>query len=166
MSSSSSPALVFGVAGEQGRAVLEGLLDDGKYEPIYGFTSQALDNDSDQYLTDALGCILLQGELSNPSDVRKALSSTRATAIFLVTTTDFAAGDVSYATAQEDEYDTIMQFFTILKEVYQQDGLERTVIFSTRDNVQELCRQEFDATGEEWISPLDDGSIVPHYSGK
>jgi hypothetical protein len=166
MASSAGPALVFGASGEQGRAVLEGLLDHGIHSPIYGFTSHTDNKEDTQYLTDALGCILLKGDISNPNDVRNALTSTNATAIFLVTTTDFATADVGFATAQETEYDTIMQFFTILKEVHGQDGLPRTVLFSTRDNVQEMCRQEFNRTGEEWIMPLDDGSIVPHYSGK
>ena len=163
----SKPALVFGASGEQGRAVIEGFIDAG-YSPVYGFTSLSGGEEyTDQYLTDALGCVLVQGDLANPDDVRKAFLSTKAQAIFLTTTTDMPSpeNDVGLATAMEDEYNVIVQWFNILKEVYAEDKLQRTVVFSTRDNVQELCRKEMEHSGEVWIEPLDDGSIVPHYSG-
>jgi hypothetical protein len=159
------PALVFGASGEQGRAVIEGFVDAG-YSPVYGFTSNS-DTISDQYLSDALQCVLLEGKLDNPDDVRKALLSTKAQAIFLTTTTDMPvqAGG-GFQSSQDEEYETIVQWFTTLEKVYEEDKLPRTVVFSTRDNVQELCRQKFEKTGNIWIEPLDDGSIVPHYSGK
>ena len=159
------PALVFGASGEQGRAVIEGFVDAG-YSPVYGFTSNS-DTISDQYLSDALQCVLLEGQLGNPQDVRKALISTKAQTIFLTTTTDMPVQQGGgFQNSQEEEYDAILQWFKTLKQVYEEDKLPRTVIFSTRDNVQELCRQKLEQTGQDWIEPLDDGSIVPHYSGK
>ena len=193
------PALVFGASGEQGRAVLEGFVDAGYY-PIYAFSrhngtavaatttnnvrsshySQQIFND--QYLSEALGCILLTGDIANPDQVRLALTSTKAQAIFLVTTTDLpeqqehdvaegGGGGTSttvggYKVAMDAERDVILQFFQILKEVYQEDKLHRTVVFSTRDNVQDICHKELQTPGAKpWVEPLDDGSIVPHYSG-
>lgn len=162
---SSNPVLVFGVSGEQGRSVIESFVDAG-YSPIYGFTSNR-DALNDQYLSDALQCILLDGSLGNPADVQKALVSTRAQTIFLTTTMAMPAEAHSgFQVSQDDEYDCIVQFFATLKQVHEEDKLKRTVVFSTRDNVQELCRQHLESTGGDWIVPLDDGSIVPHYSGK
>jgi hypothetical protein len=164
-SNASKPALVFGASGEQGRAVIEGFVDAG-YSPVYGFTSNS-DTIADQYLSDALQCVILEGVLGNPSDVKKALTSTKAQTIFLTTTTEMPIEvGGAYQAAQDEEYDTIVQFFTTLKQVYEEDKLPRTVVFSTRHNVQELCRQKLETTGKVWIEPLDDGSIVPHYSGK
>jgi hypothetical protein len=159
------PALVFGASGEQGRAVIEGFVDAG-FSPIYGFTSNS-DTMSDQYLSDALQCVLLEGRLGNPDDVRKALLSTKAQTVFLATTTDMPADvGAGFHLAQDEEYECILQFFKVLKKVFEEDKLERTVVFSTRDDVQELCRLKLEQTGKVWIDPLDDGSIVPHYSGK
>jgi hypothetical protein len=161
----SNPALVFGVSGEQGRSVAEGLVDAG-YSPVYGFTSNR-DVLNDQYLSDALNCILLEGSFGNPEQIRKALVSTRAKTIFVTTTTPLDAEEhAGFQASQNDEYDCIIQFFATLKKVYEEDKLERTVIFSTHDNVQALCRKQKEATGEDAILPLDDGSIVPHYSGE
>jgi hypothetical protein len=162
MTSSTKPALVFGASGAQGRAVIEGFVDAG-YSPVYGFTSNSNAIDyADQYLSDALGCILLQGDLSNPKDVEQALRSTKAQAIFIVTTTDLAnIADSGMVGAMEEEYNVIVQWFVSLKKVHAQDQLPRTVVLSVRDNVQELCRNQY----PDWIAPLDDGSIVPHYSG-
>jgi hypothetical protein len=112
------PALVFGASGEQGRAVLEGFVDAGYYPVYAFSRSHHQDQDqegittntttttttsttrnsqpyssqrlgfNDQYLSEALGCILLTGDIANPQDVRNALTSSKAQAIFLVTTTD------------------------------------------------------------------------------
>lgn len=159
------PALVFGVSGEQGRNVISHFVDAG-FSPVYGFTSNR-DALNDQYLSDALQCVLLDGSMGNRDDVRKALVSTKAQTIFLTTTTDMPTETHDgFRTAQEEEYESILGFFSTLKQVYEEDKLERTVVFSTRDNVEELCRLHLEKTGEDWISPLDDGSIVPHYSGK
>jgi hypothetical protein len=164
-SPSSKPALVFGASGEQGRSVLEGFVDAG-YSPVYGVTRDA-ETSSDPYLSDALGCILLPGDIGDPTHVKQALSSTKAQAIFLVTTTELLENnmDTGCSTAMDAEYDTIIQFFDVLKQVYAADNLPRTVVFSTRDNVQEISNRVLAETGRAWIEPLDDGSIVPHYSG-
>jgi uncharacterized protein YbjT (DUF2867 family) len=164
---SNKPALVFGASGEQGRAVLEGFVDAG-YHPVYAFTSNRETID-DQYLSDALQCVILEGKISDPNDVAKALRTTKAQAIFLTTTTNLpvvvkAAG--GFQSAQDEEHETIIQWFETLQKVHQEDKLPRTVVFSTRDNVQKLAKQKFQETGNVWIEPLDDGSIVPHYSGK
>mmetsp|Transcript_11316 Transcript_11316/g.27260 ORF Transcript_11316/g.27260 Transcript_11316/m.27260 type:complete len:678 (+) Transcript_11316:252-2285(+) len=161
----SNPALVFGVSGEQGRSVAEGLLNAG-YSPVYGFTSNR-DVLNDQYLSDALNCILLEGSFGNPEQIQKALVSTRAKTIFVTTTTPLPTEEhAGFQVSQDDEYDSIIQFFSTLKKVYEEDKLERTVIFSTHDNVQALCHKHKETTGEDAIIPLDDGSIVPHYSAK
>lgn len=160
-------ALVFGASGEQGRAVLEGFVDAG-FSPVYGFSSDP-DTISDQYLSDALQCILLEGRINDPADVRKALESTKAQAIFLTTTYEMpvSQGATAYQAAQDEEYDTIVQWFETLQQVCNEDKIPRTVIFSTRDNVQELARTKFELTGkDDWIEPLDDGSVVPHFSAK
>jgi hypothetical protein len=160
-------ALVFGASGEQGRAVLGGFVDAG-FSPVYGFSSDP-DTINDQYLSDALQCILLEGKISNPTDVRKALETTKAQAIFLTTTYEMPVSQeaTGYQAAQDEEYEAIVQWFQTLLEVHKEDKIPRTVIFSTRDNVQELARQKFELTGnDDWIEPLDDGSIVPHYSAK
>lgn len=162
----SKPALVFGASGEQGRAVLEGFVDAGYY-PVYGFTSNR-ETVQDQYLSDALQCIILEGQLGNPEDVRKAFMGTKAQTIFLTTTTEMPVveGVGFYKSAHDEEYDCIVNFFSTLKQVYQEDGLSRTVVFSTQENVDDLCRKHFQETGQVLIEPLDDGSIVPHFSGK
>jgi hypothetical protein len=92
------------------------------------------------------------------------LISTKAQKIFLTTATDMPLNKAGYYAAAEEEYSCIIQFFETLKDAYAEDGLPRTVVFSTKDNVEELCRRHLDETGDVWIEPLDDGSIVPHYS--
>lgn len=161
----SNPALVFGVSGEQGRSVAEGLSNAG-YSPVYGFTSNR-DGLNDQYLSDALNCILLEGSFGNPEQVQKALVSTRAKTIFVTTTTPLPTEEhAGFQVPQDDEYDCIVQFFATLKKVYEEDKMERIVIFSTHDNVKALCHKRKETTGEDALLPMDDGSIVPHYSAK
>ena len=161
----SNPALVFGVSGEIGRSVAEGLSNTG-YSPVYGFTSNR-DVLNDQYLADALNCVLLEGSFGNPEQIQKALVSTRAKTIFVTTTTPLPTeAHAGFQVSQDDEYDCIVQFFAILKKVHEEDKLERTVVFATQDNVQDLCHKHKETTGEDAIVPLDDGSIVPHYSGE
>jgi hypothetical protein len=165
ITTNSRPALVFGASGEQGRAVLEAFVDAG-YSPVYGFSSNHK-TVQDQYLSDALQCIILDGALGNTEDVRKALMRTKAQTIFLTTTTEVpvVAGGGYYRSAQDEEYDCIVNFFETLKQVYQDDGLSRTVVFSTQENVEDLCRKHFEKTGDVLIEPLDDGSVVPHFTG-
>jgi nucleoside-diphosphate-sugar epimerase len=158
------PALVFGASGEEGRAAVEGLGEAG-YRPVYAFTREG----ADVYLTDGLGATLWTGDLQNPDHVRSALADTGAAAIFLVTTTELPTepGQTSgFSDAAEAEYQVIAAFFRILREVHERDGLSRHVVFSVLDNVQEQCRRVLEETGDVWIMPLDDGSVVPHYSAK
>eukprot|EP00934_Nitzschia_sp_Nitz4_P008358 Nitzschia sp. Nitz4//scaffold7_size249615//98186//100242//NITZ4_001167-RA/size249615-augustus-gene-0.7-mRNA-1//1//CDS//3329558412//8348//frame0 len=160
-----SPVLVFGISGEQGRSVVEGFVEAG-YSPVYGFTSSS-DTLKDPYLADALDCVVLEGSLGVRKDVQDALLSTKAQTIFLTTTTELPMElENGYQLNQEEEYRVIVQFFQVLQEVYKQDQLPRTVVFSSQVNVQELCQKYFKDTGSTWIEPLDDGSIVPHFSAK
>lgn len=154
MVSTSQRALVFGASGEQGRSIIEGLACAG-YSPVYAFGHHH-SFDQQQYLTDALGAIFWQGDLQNLDDVRHVLEQTQATAIVLITTTDIPSD--GFSTAAAAEYQVIESFFHCLKEIYEKDKLPRHVVFSCRDNVQE--------EGKGWIEPLDDGSIVPHFSAK
>ena len=159
-----SPALVFGASGEQGRAVVEGMVDRG-YNPVYAFTRTP----NDTYLTDALGATLFHGDVENPDHVKDAFQLTQAQAIFFVTTTELPTEigqTCGFSSAAEAEFQVIVEFFHILKQVYEKDGLRRHVVLSTRDNVQRVTRELLEKTGELWIDPLDDGSIVPHYSAK
>lgn len=163
--SSSLPiCLVFGASGEQGRAVVEGLLNAG-YPEVFAFTRTP----TDSYLTVALGATLYTGDIQNPSDVLEALLNTKAQCIFLVTTTELPTelGQTSGCSdAAEAEFQVIVEFFHLLKQAYEQDKLPRHVVMSTRDNVQKVNRDVMETTGDLWIAPLDDGSIVPHYTAK
>jgi hypothetical protein len=40
------------------------------------------------------------------------------------------------------------------------------VVFSVRDNVQACNLKVLEESGDLWISPLEDGSIVPHFTAK
>lgn len=131
----------------------------------YAFTRE----EHDTYLTDALGAILYTGSIENPDHVSKALKDTKAQCIFLVTTTELPSEigqTIGHSSAAEAEFQVIVEFFQLLKQVYEQDHLPRHVIMSTRDNVQRVTREVLEQTGDLWIDPLDDGSIVPHYSAK
>lgn len=153
--------LVFGASGEQGRAVMEGLVDYG-YEQVFGFTRLFENPEDTRYLQDALGCTLVQGDIANGEDVRKTLTETRASCIFLVTTTDLPS-EIGQTTgcwnAMEAELEVLQQFFRVLLQVHKDDGLARHVIFSTKDNVPKYASQM-------QITPMDDGSLVPHFSAK
>ncbi|GKY92180.1 NmrA-like domain-containing protein 1 [Mayamaea pseudoterrestris] len=163
LSKSPPVCLVFGASGEQGRAVVEGMTDSNV--TTFGFTRET----HDAYLTDALGATLYTGDVQNPDDVLQALLTTKATCIFFVTTTELPSevGQTSGCSdAAAAEYQVIVEFFHLLKQAYEQDGIARHVVMSTRDNVQKLNREILEATGDLWIDPLDDGSIVPHYTSK
>jgi hypothetical protein len=158
---SKGPALVFGVSGEQGRMAVKGFLDYG-YSPVYGVTRHPRDG------TEELeGAEISLGNVASAQDVERILLETKAQAIFLVTTTEMPVdgGGTGFHVAMEDEYEVIVNFFSTLIKVYQKDQLERHVVFSTLDNVQTMCQDILELTGKTWITPLDDGSIVPHYSG-
>jgi nucleoside-diphosphate-sugar epimerase len=152
-------ALVFGASGEQGRAVMEGLVDHA-YDRVYGFTRLVENPEDTRYLQDALGCTLVQGDIANGDDVRKALAETKATRIFLVTTTELPS-EIGQTTgcwnAMEAELEVVQQFFDILVKVHKDDGIARHVVFSTKDNVHKYAAA---------MTPMDDGSLVPHYTAK
>ena len=162
-STTTVPALVFGANTEQGRAVVEGLVDTGRYDPVYVFTRET-DPEVIHYLTDGLGGTLVvnssgsgsgnYGDLENPDHVTRALLETRAPAIFLATD------------AAERECQVILLFFEWLVLAYQKDHVARHVVFVTAENVQEINLQVLEETGELWIAPLEDGSIVPHFTAK
>lgn len=162
-----SPALIFGISGDQGREVARGLLAAGGYGPIFGVTS-SLDHVADpQSIPD--GVQLMQVDLGNKAKVKKALLETKATAIFLVTTTDLppeSSAMGSLKEAEEFEYDAIVSFFDTLVEAHKHDdgGLTRHVVFSCLDDVEAIVAKAEDCLLD--IKPLDDGSTVPHYSGK
>lgn len=162
-------ALVFGASGEQGRAVVEGLVDAGYY-PVFAFGRYLqTETATAQYLEDALGATIYTGDIENPDTVTKALRETKASAIMLITTTDlpYELGQTSgFSDAAEAEFQVISNFFVLLKEVYKEDHMPRHVVFSCRENVQRVNREYFEKTGKMWVEPLDDGSIVPHYSAK
>ena len=155
---SKGPALVFGISGEQGRVAVKGFLDFG-YFPVYGVTRTKPPQ--------LEGAELILGDVGSVQDVERILLETKAQAIFLVTTTEMPVdvGGTGFHVAMEDEYQVIVNFFRTLIKVHDQDGLERHVVFSTLDNVQGMCQDILELTGKTWITPLDDGSIVPHYSG-
>ena len=58
-----------------------------------------------------------------------------------------------------------MSFFDTLVTVYKKDNLERHVIFSTEDNVEQIVK-DLSNDDDLFIKPLADGSIVAHYTGK
>jgi uncharacterized protein YbjT (DUF2867 family) len=91
-------ALVLGASGEQGQAVIDGLLTSGRYSPVFGATRDV----SSLGAIDAanMGAILLQLDLDDPETVEKALLETQAKYIFFVTTTDLPPNS---ATAKEAE---------------------------------------------------------------
>lgn len=153
------PALVFGASVEQGRAALQGFVEYG-YSPVFGVT-----RNSKETLPE--GVTLCVGNVGSIPDVERILLTTRAQAIFLVTTTEMPVdvGGTGFHVAMEDEYEVIMEFFSTLIKVHQQDELERHVVLSVFDDVQGMCHDIHELTGKTWIAPLDDGSIVPHYSG-
>lgn len=104
------------------------------------------------------------------------------------------SADASLHDSEEREYDTIRTFFDVLVAVHKEEWegshdkndkkkFERHVVFSTLENVRglvewmETSRQNkgFNHQGQESnnvdhdllnIKPLDDGGIVPHYTGK
>mmetsp|Transcript_4794 Transcript_4794/g.10658 ORF Transcript_4794/g.10658 Transcript_4794/m.10658 type:complete len:784 (-) Transcript_4794:145-2496(-) len=160
------PALVFGASCAQGRAVIEGLTEHG-YGPIYGATRDIKTCDA-RYAQDVLDVTLVQLDLTDVQALEKVLSETRATSIFLVSTTDMPTGngdraDFGFQSAEDVECDTIKTFFDTLVKVFKADGLSRHVVFSALDNVKSIC---YSGGGDPWIEPLEDGSICPHYSAK
>jgi len=56
--------------------------------------------------------------------------------------------------------ETLWQFFDTLVNVFKEDRISRHIIFSTQDNVKAINDTK------HFIEPLEDGSVVPHFSGK
>lgn len=168
MSRKDVPAIVFGSC-EQARAVIEGLLHRG-YNPVYVYVDEESCTKHDEnYLSDALGCRVIRGSIENVHHLEKAFSETRAQAIFLVTTTDLPTDfdqTTGFWEAEEEEFQAIKVFFQTLVKVHEVDYLERHVVMSTRDNVHRIAAEHLKKTGKVLIQPLDDGTSVPHYSGK
>mmetsp|Transcript_45106 Transcript_45106/g.94614 ORF Transcript_45106/g.94614 Transcript_45106/m.94614 type:complete len:784 (+) Transcript_45106:71-2422(+) len=208
---SGKAALVFGISGDQGQAVARGLLASSSYHHVYAVTRDiskdrveaiaksipvSLNNDEeagdDDIAHDSVAkhVTIIQADLNNATSIRQAFVRTRATDIFLVTTTDVpteGAAMGSFRESEELEYDSIKSFFDVLVDVHNKEWgdeggaakLERHVVFSTLDNVRGLVEWLEKHKGTNAIScgeddtndllnmkPLDDGGIVPHYSGK
>ncbi|KAL7542655.1 hypothetical protein ACHAXR_011962 [Thalassiosira sp. AJA248-18] len=202
-------ALVFGISGDQGQSVASGLLAAGSYSRIYGVTrdvsrdrieaiakrmSVPVEVDDGAAGDNTLAgdsvakhVTIIDADLNNAASLRRVFVRSRATDIFLVTTTDVpteGAAMGSFHESEELEYESIKTFFDVLVEVHKKEWtegeganmrLERHVIFSTMDNVKGLV--EFlelhagaytndDINDLRSMKPLDDGGIVPHFSGK
>lgn len=163
-------ALVFGASSEQGRAVVEGLVDSRLYGGgVHACTRNAAQESA--YLKDGLGAAsVIACDVQDHAQVRDALITTGATSIFFVTTTELPSAyeqtSGGFADAALAEFEVMVGFVQTLKSVHRNDKISRHLVLSVRDNVQRVTREVLEATGEMWIEPLDDGSIVPHYSAK
>lgn len=168
--------LVFEAYGSQGCGVIKGLQSDPNvFFPIYGAIRDLTSPQSKSLLQS--GVVLIEENLSNPASIERALRISNAAYIFFVTTTDFEESNHSFKEAEEKEYKCIKLFFDVLAKVYEHDGVERHVIFSTADNVEKLCSEATSDTSNFFeetkydaviplIEPLEDGTVVAHYSGK
>ena len=90
---SSKVALVFGASGEQGRAVLDGLLLHAHYGKIYGATRNITNAEKllakhkqQEHIKGRVN--LIEADLAREESIEKVLMETKAESIFLVTTTD------------------------------------------------------------------------------
>lgn len=99
------PALVLGASGDQGRAVIQGLLASGKYSPVFGATRDVSSSGAIEAAN--MGAIMLKLDLDAPETIEKALLETKAPYIFLVTTTDLPPHSAS---AKEAEVSTCWMF--------------------------------------------------------
>lgn len=168
-STESRTALVFGASSEQGRVVIEGLVDAG-FGKIYGVTthltyaSRLLARYKHDHHILKNRVYLLECALDNPQQVKQALSETQARHIFLVTATDLPRHQQSKGCreAEDMEYDAIRSFFDVLVEVYGEDKLERNVVFSSHEDVRAMQNNQ----ERLLIPPLQDGSVVPNFSGE
>ena len=153
-------ALVFGASGEQGHAVIKGLVKTGQYAPVYGATRDVTTVGAIE--ASILGSIVVELDPSNASSLERVLLETKAQYLFVVTTTDLTSTNLSFKEAEDQEYDTIITILDMVVACHFQDNLERHVVLSTLDNVKGLL-EEGDLAA---IAPLEDGSVVAHYSGK
>ena len=153
-------ALVLGASGEQGHAVIKGLVKTGQYAPVYGATRDVTTVGAIE--ASNLGSIVVELDPSNASSLERVLLETKAQYLFVVTTTDLTSTNLSFKEAEDQEYDTIITILDMVVACHFQDNLERHVVLSTLDNVKGLL-EEGDLAA---IAPLEDGSVVAHYSGK
>lgn len=96
------PALVLGASGEQGQAVIDGLLASGRYSPVFGATRDVSSLGAIEAAN--MGAILLQLDLDDPETIEKALLETRAKFIFFVTTTDLPPNSATAKEAEVSDY--------------------------------------------------------------
>jgi len=164
----SKSSLVLGASGEQGSHVIRGLVESG-FDVYCASRNLHLINDlSSRGYNNKLK--MIEVNLDDECSVRNALVTTGADSIFLVTTTDisyptettYSLKTRSFMEAEDLEYGTIRRFFDILVDVYKEDRIPRHIIFSTQDNVKAIN----DTDDKIFINPLDDGSVVPHFTGK
>jgi hypothetical protein len=189
-------ALVIGANNEQGRAVIEGLVDSEQYDIVYAMlnenevthsTNHHHSTDSNcssidqhmnvqQYFTDGLGATIIYGDIQNQNDIQNVFSATNANYLFIITTTQLPTSIpndkkhstiTGYQKAADEEYETIKNLFHTLVDLYKDDTtVLRHVILSVRDDVQTVAEQVHTTTNDVWIQPLNDGSIVPHFTAK
>ena len=167
-------ALVFGASGEQGRAVMDGLMFHSEiYGKIYGVTrnvTYAEDLLAQHKLKDHVKgrVFFLEADLAKKESIERVLEETRADSIFLVTTTDLPPHSQSCKSGELAEYQAIQNFFDALVATATKDKLPRHVVFSSADDVQSIMEQmsESNPSSKEIISPLGDGSIVANFTGK
>ena len=157
--SMNKPALVFGASGLQGKYVIQGLL--GKTtQPVY---AASRDPSKVQYAMDS-GAEFIKVDLQDPHSIGNSLRITKAKYIFLVATTEIFNAHMPKK-AQENEFRCIQSFFDVLCRVYEEDRLHRHVIFSSFENVEKLNSQ-LSMEDTNYIQPLEDGSVVAHFSGR
>jgi hypothetical protein len=146
----------------------------------------------DDTTSDKKQCIhLLEGNLSNATSLQRIFtaptslhssncsssSSITSIDIFLVTTTDLPPDDSTDASlhdCEEREYQTIKLFFDTLKDVHLNQNRNDNVgvVFSTLENVRSLVeymKRHPELYKDDLLTnmkPLDDGGIVPHFTGK
>uniref|UniRef100_A0A7S2LKT1 NmrA-like domain-containing protein n=1 Tax=Leptocylindrus danicus TaxID=163516 RepID=A0A7S2LKT1_9STRA len=164
---SNKVALVFGASGEQGRAVLDGLLLHAHYGKIYGVSRNITnaekllaEHKQQEHIKGRVH--LIEADLAKEESVEKVLMETKAESIFLVTTTDMPPHSKSCKVGEMAEYESIKKFFDTLVKVYNKDKISRHVLFSTADNVERINSMY----EKPPIQPLEDGSVVANYSGK
>lgn len=195
-------ALVFGISGDQGQSVASGLIATGSYHQVYGATRDLTKDHveaiakhmsvpvkADEDIGEnniASGSVakhvtIIEADLNNVACLRQTFHRTRATDIFLVTTTDVpteGAAMGSFHESEELECASIKSFFDVLVEIHEGNNMEmeRHVVFSTLDNVRGLVewlqkhksRASSSSAADDLsnMKPLDDGAMCPNYSGK
>ena len=119
-------ALVFGISGDQGQAVASGLIATGSYLHVHGCTHDvsnnfeaiakhmsvpvSIDITNVSAGSAADHVTIIQVDLNSTASIEQAFECTRATDIFLVTTTDipsYAAAMGSFHESEEMEYESV-----------------------------------------------------------